>query len=136
MAQMLQCDIVTPERKLASLETSMVVVPAIDGEMGILSKHVPIVSVLGHGDVRCTLENNEVEHYAIDGGYVQVTNEDKVIVLADNAIKTSDIDAEAVKAEIEALSARIAELDEDAADRSFLEKKLDWAKTQEHMANR
>lgn len=136
MAQMLQCDIVTPERKLASLDASMVVVPAFDGEMGILSKHVPIVSVLGSGDVRCTLEGDAVEHYAIDGGYVQVTNDDKVIVLADNATKTSEIDIEAVKAEIESLSTQIAALEEDATDKPRLEKSLDWLKTQERMATR
>jgi len=136
MANMLQCDIVTPERKLASVEASMVVVPAYDGEMGILSKHVPIVSVLGQGEVRCTLENNDVDRYAIDGGYVQVTNDDKVIVLADSAIKTADIDVEDVKARIADLSARIEQLEDDDASKSLLSKELEWARVQEQVATR
>jgi F-type H+-transporting ATPase subunit epsilon len=133
MANMLQCDIVTPERKLASLDASMVVVPAYDGEMGILSMHVPIVSVLGKGEVRCTLENDEVEHYVIDGGYVQVTTDDKVIVLADNAIKTSEIDLDAVKAQIADLQTQVEALEEGDPNAAFLSSKLEWAKVQERV---
>ncbi len=136
MAQMLTCDIVTPEKKIASFEASMVVVPAYDGEMGILSKHAPIVTVLGNGSVRCTLENNEVERFVIDGGYVQVGNDDKVIVLADRAVKLSEIDSAALATQISELEQQIAALGEEGTGKAFLETQLDWARIQERMVSR
>ena len=126
MAQMLTCDIVTPEKKIASFEASMVVVPAYDGEMGILSKHAPIVTVLGNGSVRCTLENNEVERFVIDGGYVQVGNDDKL----------SEIDPAALATQISELEQQIAALGEEGTGKAFLETQLNWARIQERMASR
>ena len=68
-----KCDIVTPAEKLAACEVEMVVVPGVEGEMGFLAGHAPLVSVLADGEIRLTLAEG-----------VQVTD-DKVIILADSA---------------------------------------------------
>lgn len=79
------CDIVTPAAKLVSEEVEMVVVPGVEGEMGFLAGHAPLVSALADGDVRVTpAGGGAVKHYAIKGGFVQVAD-NKVIVLADSA---------------------------------------------------
>ena len=54
----LACDIVTPAAKLFSNDAYMVVVPGVEGEMGFLQGHVPLVSTLADGIVRVQLEQN------------------------------------------------------------------------------
>ena len=74
-----KCDIVTPAEKLAACEVEMVVVPGVEGEMGFLAGHAPLVSVLADGEIRLTpAEGGPVQRYEVKGGYVQVTD-DKVI---------------------------------------------------------
>ena len=81
----LVCDIVTPAAKLYSDDAYMVVVPGVEGEMGFLAGHAPLVSVLADGEIRLTpAEGGPVQRYEVKGGYVQVTD-DKVIILADRA---------------------------------------------------
>ena len=82
----LVCDIVTPSAKLYSDECTMVVVPGIEGSMGFLQGHVPLVSPLADGLVRVQKEGGEAVEFECSGGYVQVTGE-KVIVLADKAVR-------------------------------------------------
>ena len=79
------CDIVTPVAKLVSDEVELVVVPGVEGEMGFLKGHAPLVSVLADGEARVkAVGASETVHYALQGGYVEVTD-DKVIILADRA---------------------------------------------------
>ena len=82
----LVCDIVTPAAKLYSDECTMVVVPGLEGSMGFLTGHVPLVSPLADGVVRVEKGGSETVEFDCSGGYVQVTG-DKVIVLADKAIR-------------------------------------------------
>ena len=80
----LVCDIVTPSAKLLSVDCHMVVVPGMEGSMGFLAGHVPLVSPLADGLVRVVKDNGDADEFECSGGYVQVTGE-KVIVLADKA---------------------------------------------------
>ena len=81
-----KCDIVTPAEKLAACEVEMVVVPGVEGEMGFLAGHAPLVSVLADGEIRLTpAGGGAVQRYEVKGGYVQVTD-DKVIILADRCV--------------------------------------------------
>ena len=119
------CDIVTPVAKLVSEEAEFVVVPGVEGEMGFLRGHAPLVSVLADGVARVTgASDKEVRHYALQGGYVEVTD-DKVIVLADRALPVAEIDAAQVREQLAAIEAELAGLAEgDAAKRTdifFLE---------------
>ena len=77
------CDVVTPTAILMSDEAYMVVVPGVEGEMGIMAGHAPTVSALADGTLRIQRENGgEFEVYNVRGGYVEVTA-NKTIVLAD-----------------------------------------------------
>lgn len=136
MADTLICDIVTPERKLFSAEVGFVVAPASDGEIGILPLHVPLVSTLKAGEVRITLADNAIERFAISGGYAQVQNGDKVIVLANRAVNVADIDVSAANTAVENLSMKIEGLDEGATGIEYLKSELEWAKLQVELASR
>jgi F-type H+-transporting ATPase subunit epsilon len=85
-------EIVTPERLAYSDEVDSVQVPGIEGEMGILPHHAPLVSVLGVGELRIR-KGALVESFAIVGGFLQV-RPDKVVVMAETADLAAEIDLE------------------------------------------
>ena len=89
-------EIVTPERLAWKGEASALVLPTIDGEVGILPKHEPYVTVLGHGEGRITALDGAVEHLAIIGGFVQV-RPDRVLVLAESADLAGELDLAAIE---------------------------------------
>lgn len=122
----LQCDIVTPVEKLFTSEAYMVVVPGIEGEMGFLEGHAPLVSGLADGMVRVLSDASTVANrYCMQGGYVQVTGE-KVIVLADRAVAVEDIDKAAVPEQLEEAQSRLAAAAEDDPTRTVLEADVRW----------
>ena len=88
----IQLEIVTPERLVYEDEVDSVNVPGIEGELGILPHHAPLVSTLGYGELRIRKGGAE-ESFAIVGGFVQV-RPDKVVVMAETADVASDIDLE------------------------------------------
>lgn len=93
----LQLEIVSPERRAFTDEVDMVIVPGIDGELGILPHHTPLISALGVGELRIKKGGTE-QSMLISGGFVEV-RPDKVIVMADLAEHSDEIDeAKAVEA--------------------------------------
>ncbi len=88
----LHLEIVTPERMAYADEVDMVLVPGVDGELGILPHHTPLVSLLGVGELKIRKGGNE-ESFAIVGGFLQV-RPDKVVVMAETADLASEIDLE------------------------------------------
>lgn len=85
-------EIVTPERLVYSDYVDSVQVPGIEGELGILPHHAPLVSMLGLGELRIRKGGSE-ESFAIFGGFLQV-RPDKVVVMAETADLASEIDLE------------------------------------------
>ncbi len=124
-----KCDIVTPDALLASEDVEMVVVPGVEGEMGFLKGHATLMSVLADGAVRLTDPDGNRKQYALQGGYVEVTSE-KVIVLADRALASDDIDASAAEEELKEIEEQLSNLtnlEEDDAKRKELETEKAWA---------
>ncbi len=91
----IQLEIVTPERLVYEDEVDSVNVPGIEGELGILPHHAPLLSILGFGELRIRKGGAE-ESFAIVGGFVQV-RPDKVVVMAETADLASEIDLEAAE---------------------------------------
>jgi F-type H+-transporting ATPase subunit epsilon len=91
----LQLEIVTPERLAYSDVVDSVVCPGIEGELGILPHHAPLLSTLGYGELRIRKGGQE-EYFAIAGGFLQV-RPDKVVVMAEIADLASEIDLEAAE---------------------------------------
>src|SRR4051794_29337812 len=85
-------EIVTPEREVFSDQVDSVVCPGIDGELGILPHHAPLLTTLGFGELRIR-RGAEEEFFAIAGGFLQVRS-DKVVVMAETADMASEIDVE------------------------------------------
>jgi F-type H+-transporting ATPase subunit epsilon len=88
----IRLEIVTPERLVFEDDVDSVNVPGIEGELGILPHHAPLLSMLGFGELRIRRGGAE-EVFAIVGGFVQV-RPDKVVVMAETADMAAEIDLE------------------------------------------
>ncbi len=92
MAEKILFEIVSPERLVFSEEVDEVVVPGSMGEMGFLPGHVPLLSTLQIGEMVAKSGGKEI-HFAISGGFVEI-HEDHVILLAETAERSDEIDVE------------------------------------------
>ena len=88
----IELEIVTPERLAYSDTVDSVQLPGVEGELGVLPGHAPLVSMLGVGELRIRKGGSE-ESFAIVGGFLQV-RPDKVVVMAETADMASEIDLE------------------------------------------
>jgi F-type H+-transporting ATPase subunit epsilon len=94
----IKLDIVTVERTVFSDDVDIVVAPGVDGVMGILPNHAPLMTTLNPGELVARKSGQEYS-LAISGGFLEV-RPDRVIVLADAAERADEIDinrAEAAK---------------------------------------
>ena len=100
----LTCSVTTPERLVHETGARFVVVPAIDGELGILPRHAPLTALLGTGELRVQGEGGEKESIFVRGGFVQVVA-NSINVLATEAERADEIDREAAQRDLEAARA-------------------------------
>lgn len=101
---MLKLDIVTIERQVFSSEVDIVIAPGVEGELGILPRHAPLITVLSEGELRVK-RGSEEQTFAIGGGYLEVLD-NQVTVLANSAERADEIDmarAEEARARAERL---------------------------------
>jgi F-type H+-transporting ATPase subunit epsilon len=92
----IQVELVTQERKVfEEPEADMVLIPAVEGEMGVLPHHAPVLTTLGFGELVVRKGDRE-ERFAIYGGVVDV-RPDKVVVLADLAESSFALDLERIE---------------------------------------
>jgi len=129
----LQLEIVSPERRAFTDEVDMVVVPGIDGQLGILPHHTQLISVLGTGELRIRKAGTE-QSMLISGGFVEV-RPDKVIVMADLAEHSDEID-EARAAEARRKAEQELETARDPVDIARVRAALQTALMRERIATR
>lgn len=92
----IEVEVVTQERRIFhETEADIVIIPAAEGEMGVLPHHAPVLTTLGFGELIIRKGRAE-ERFAIYGGVVDV-RPDKVVVLADLAESSFEIDLEAAE---------------------------------------
>ena len=111
----LQCIVVTPERTWLDEVVESVVLPAYDGEIGILHGHTPLIARLGYGELR-TRTGESIQRYFVDGGFAQV-RDDVVTVLTHRAIPAAQIDPAVATKELERVESQPARSDQEIADR-------------------
>ena len=91
----LTLEIVTPESKVFSDTIDSVVVPTVEGEIGVLPGHIPLLAQVANGELRLT-KGGATQWLAVGGGFVQIDG-DRVRVLAEHAITEEKIDEHAVE---------------------------------------
>lgn len=77
----MRVEIITPDKELFKGEAKSVTVPGVDGSLGFLNDHAPLITVLMAGEVKVKTEGG-VETFAVKGGVVEVSH-NTVIVLAE-----------------------------------------------------
>lgn len=103
----LTLEIVTPDARVYSDTIDTVVIPTVDGEVGILPGHIPLLTQVEHGELRVT-RGTETLLLAVSGGFAEIEG-NRVHVLAEHAISEEKIDEKAVE---EALKRAQAELED------------------------
>jgi F-type H+-transporting ATPase subunit epsilon len=109
MADPLQIELVAADRVVWSGQASEVLARTVEGDLGILSDHAPLLSLLVPGVVVITpLEGDDQVRAAVAEGFISVAS-NRVSILSEDAFLADEIDVAAAQAELEA-----AEADEDA----------------------
>ena len=123
---MLHLEIVTPEQKIYSDDVDSVVIPGVEGELGVLPQHVPLMTQLLPGELRVVKRGEELR-LAVGEGFVEI-GADKVVVLTDMAVKESEIDEsaaeDAVRRAEEAMKEHKMDDEEYATVKASLQKSL------------
>ncbi len=88
-------EIITPQRVAFSAQVSEVVVPTVNGLIGVLPKHVPLFTALTEGEIKIREEGKE-RYLAIGGGFMEVTAE-KVSILVSRAVHADEINEAEIK---------------------------------------
>ena len=112
MGMTIHVDVVSADREIYSGKSEMVIAPAVEGEVGIMPGHSPLVTRLTPGEVRVQHEGKDEEVLFVSGGFLEV-QPSVVTILADTAERAPDIDA----AEAEAAKRRAEQaLEEQTSD--------------------
>jgi F-type H+-transporting ATPase subunit epsilon len=97
MTASMHCDIVSAEQQLYSGRVEMIVAAGVEGDLGILPGHTPLLTRLKPGPVRIIKKiNDEEELYYVTGGFLEV-QPNVVTILADTAVRAEDMDAAAAE---------------------------------------
>ena len=83
-------EIVSPERLLLSRPVDMVVIPAAEGELGVLPQHAPMIVLLRGGVIRLYQGTQVTDQLFVSGGFAEITPT-RVTVLADEATPVAEV---------------------------------------------
>nr|WP_315474224.1 ATP synthase F1 subunit epsilon [uncultured Sandarakinorhabdus sp.] len=103
MAELLDFELVSPERRLAKAKVAMVVVPGVEGDFGVLPGHAPMMSTIRPGAIAIHEADGgpATMRFFIDGGFAEVT-ETGLTILAEKATLVAEIDVAAVATQLAA----------------------------------
>lgn len=89
MAEMMQFDLVSPERRVARYEASAVKIPGVEGDLTAMPNHAPLITTLRPGVVHVDGEKGR-EEYVVTGGFAQITPEG-ISVLAEESFHRDEM---------------------------------------------
>jgi len=100
---MFKLSIVTPEKIVYEGEVSSLIVPGIEGYLGVLSHHAPLITALQTGKIEFKSDDGKLHIFAASGGFIEVSN-NQATLLADTAEHSEEINVERAKSAFEKLS--------------------------------
>ena len=135
-ARTFDLSVVTPEGAAFEGEAEMVIVPGAAGEIGVLARHAPLVAMLKAGEIRVK-SAGEWQSFAAGPGYFKV-QQDRAIVLVDDAVRAEEIDVEQARREVEEARALLERADagEEGIDRWHAEQRLRHAESKVAVAGK
>src|SRR5580700_12032311 len=121
MPDLVQFELVSPERLILSTEVEMVVVPGTEGNFGVLPGHAPLISTIRPGTIDIYEGGAVTERIFIVGGIAEVTPE-RCTVLADEAMAPDSLDRAALEAELQTVEGNLPSLRDHVARASGTER--------------
>lgn len=126
--------ILTPEGTAFDGVASIVVAQSVEGEVGILPRHAPLIAFLKVGETRIKDLDDEETIFATSEGYLSV-EEDQVLILVEQAERADEIDVAKVQAELEAAQRQLAEAGDDESLRDVAQAAVNRAENRMRVAN-
>ncbi len=105
-------EIITPHKIVVKQEVAKIIARTTEGDMGVLAGHAPLVAELAIGEMKIEKDDKNIDYYFISGGFLEISKQ-KVLILADKAMRADEIDIEEAAREKEIYEARLAKLGED-----------------------
>jgi F-type H+-transporting ATPase subunit epsilon len=135
-ARTFDLSVVTPEGAAYEGEAEMLIVPGDAGEIGVLARHAPLVAMLRAGEIRVKAAG-EWQTFAAGPGYFKV-QQDRALVLVDDAVRAEEIDVEQARREADEARALLerAESGDEEVDRWQAEQRLRHAENKIAVAGR
>jgi F-type H+-transporting ATPase subunit epsilon len=100
MADALTVELVAADRMVWSGEATMVIARTVEGDIGVLRGHAPVLSVLSEAIVEITAEDGHTVFAVADGGFISVAN-DRVSILSERAELSTEVDVDEARAQLE-----------------------------------
>ncbi|MDC1498461.1 F0F1 ATP synthase subunit epsilon [Amylibacter sp.] len=110
----IQFDLVSPERKLASLDASEIQIPGSDGDFTAMAEHAPIITTLRPGLLTVKV-GNDVMEYIVTGGFVEISATN-ASVLAEQALPRNEVDTAVIEGLIENATAVLKDIAAEGKD--------------------
>jgi F-type H+-transporting ATPase subunit epsilon len=110
MAETVQFDLVSPERRLVSVQAAEVRIPGAEGDLTAMAQHSPLITTLRPGILTVSGPEGEAE-YIVTGGFAEI-GADSVSVLAEKAIARADITQDQFKALVDEATDKLAKAQE------------------------
>ena len=107
----MRLEIITAERLVYSDDVDVVVAPGIEGQLGILPHHAPLMTALQPGELMVR-KNGEESYLAVSGGFMEVLG-NRVTILADGAESSDEIDEQRSQQAVERARERLEKREED-----------------------
>ena len=114
MADTLQVELVAADRTVWSGSATMVIARTVEGDVGILRGHAPLLSLLTDAVVEISAEQGEVVIAAVDGGFLSVAA-DRVSILSERAVLAEEIVLSQAQADLDEARDASGESDESEA---------------------
>ncbi|MCS7254059.1 MAG: ATP synthase F1 subunit epsilon [Armatimonadota bacterium] len=110
-------EVVSPQRVVyRSGEVISLIAPGVEGYLGIMSNHAPIIVQLGIGVLTLRLSNGDIVRVAVSGGFLEASR-NRVTVICDTAEKDEEIDVERARKAYERATARLLDITNRSIDR-------------------
>ncbi len=122
MSEIFNVEIITPDKLLFKSDTTEVVIPSFEGEMGILKDHIPLITFLRPGIVNIKNSNDEKKYY-IEEGVVEFAN-NNLLILTSNSKALKDLNDDFINNEIQDAEKKLDEAEIDDKEKYLLDYKI------------
>ena len=122
MSEIFNVEIITPDKLLLKSDTTEVIIPSFEGEMGILKDHIPLITFLRPGIINIKDSNDEKKYY-IEEGVVEFAN-NNLLILTSNSKALKDLNDDFINSAIQDTEKKLNDSEIDDKEKYLLDYKI------------